>query len=391
MTSSWTDKSIDQKNRAQGNLRATVIGLVANVLLAASKIIVGITARSVSVTADGLNNVTDMGAVLVSFISLRLARKPRDREHPFGHGRVEYIGSLAIAMLILYLGMDLARTSWTAIRHPEAPIFTWITFFITAAGIPVKIFLYFFYRKTGRTYGIGPLLASAQDSLNDVLTTSVILAGLLLSHFFGLLIDGYLGMGVGILILWSGFRILRDTVSRLIGGEPDKELGTQAIAILRSYPEILGLHDFMLHDYGPGRAYASVHAEVSAEASLLSVHGAIDRAEREIMDRLDLPINIHIDPVLGEEAEDGSPAKQIAAHLAEHDPPLSMHDFRMVPGKTLIILIFDITVPADVQREEENIIRDITAFAQSLDPRHRCIINVDHDYFDSIAQKNPDQ
>jgi len=377
--------SINQEKRAQVSLRATVIGLIANILLAGSKILVGLQAQAVSVVADGFNNLSDMGAVLVSFISLWLARKPRDEAHPFGHGRMEYIGSLAISMLILYIGLDLARTSWQAIRAPKMPLFSWPVLFITAAGIPVKVFLYFFYRKNGREYNIDPLLASAQDSINDVLITTVIVAGLLLSHFYGLLADGFLGLGVAVLILFSGFKILRDTVNRLIGGRPDKALGAGAIAILRSFPEILDIHDFVLHDYGPGRAYASVHAEVQGNAKLLDIHEAIDRAEREIMARLKLPINIHIDPVLPDAGGEDSLAKRISAYLSEYDPPLSMHDFRLVPGKTLIKLIFDITIPAEAQQKEEEMIADITAFAQGLDPRHRCIINVDHDYFDSIS------
>jgi len=386
MASPRFDNIINQEKRAQGSLRPTFICLAANVLLSASKIVVGISAKSVSVVADGLNNLTDMGAVLVSFISLRLARKPKDMEHPFGHGRMEYIGSLVISILILYIGLDLARTSWGAITRPEAPIFTWAVFIITVAGIPVKVFLFFFYRRNGKSYSIASLAASAQDSLNDVMTTTMIAIGLLLSHFFGLLVDGYLGLGVAVLILWSGYRILRDTVTQLIGGKPDKALGTQAITILRSYPEILGLHDFVLHDYGPGRAYASVHAEVSASTSLISIHEAIDRAEREIMDCLDLPINIHMDPVVADEVGSDSPAKKITAFLTGYNPPLSMHDFRMVPGKTRIKLIFDITLPVDTSHKEDEIIRDISAFAQSLDPRHRCIINVDYNYFGSISR-----
>ncbi|MDD4080035.1 MAG: cation diffusion facilitator family transporter [Eubacteriales bacterium] len=386
MTSPGLNNSINQEKRAQASLRATVVGLIANVLLASSKIAVGLAANSVSVLADGLNNFSDIGSVLVSFISLRLARKPRDKEHPFGHGRMEYIGSLAISMLILYIGIDLARTSWEAIRNPKAPIFTWATLLITAASIPVKLFLFFFYRRNGREYSISTLMASAQDSINDVMTTTVIVIGLMLSHFYGILIDAYLGLGVSLLIIWGGYKILRDTVSRLIGGEPDKALGAQAIAILRSYPEIMGLHDFVLHDYGPGRAYASVHAEVSSEASLVTIHEVIDRAEREIMDHLGLPINIHMDPVVTVKAGDNGPASQIADYLSAYDPPLSMHDFRVVPGQTVIKLIFDITIPADTQHKEADIIRDISAFAKSLDPRNRCIINIDHDYFDSIPQ-----
>jgi cation diffusion facilitator family transporter len=335
--------------------------------------------------ADGFNNLSDTGTVLVSFFSMWMARKPRDKEHPFGHGRMEYIGSLAISVLILYIGIDLLRTSLGAIRSPQAPIFSRTVLIITAASIPIKGFLYYYYRKYGKAHGIDTLLASAQDSLNDMITTTVIIIGLLLSHFLGILIDGYLGLAVAGIIIWSGIKIMLDTVNRLIGGKPDKQLGSEAISILLSHPQIKGIHDFVLHDYGPGRAFASVHAEIDAKEDLLEIHEVIDLAEREIMDRLHLPINIHMDPVVEDEGGADSPGKLISEYLTSLDPPLSMHDFRVVPGKYLMKLIFDITVPVDAKKPDDEIVAEISAFASSLDPRYRCIISVDHDYFDSIS------
>ena len=377
--------NIDQKKRAQVSLRATVIGLIANIILAVSKITVGTASKSVSVIADGFNNLSDTGAVLVSFLSMWLGQKPRDKEHPFGHGRMEYIGSLAISVLILYIGIDLFRSSFQAARDPQAPIFTWTVFFITAASIPVKVFLFIFYRRNGKAQGIDTLLAAAQDSLNDVITTTAVAGGLLLSHFYGILIDGYLGLAVAALIIWSGIKIMRDTVNRLLGGAPDKALGAEAISLLLARPEIKGIHDFVLHDYGPGRAFASVHAEVDAKGDVMAIHEVIDDAEREIMEKLHLPINIHMDPVVDDEMGEDSPGKRIAGYLASYDPPLSMHDYRMVPGKTLIKLIFDVTVPMESKHEDKDIVDDISKFASGLDPRYRCIVTVDHDYFDSIS------
>ncbi|MGI6688210.1 MAG: cation diffusion facilitator family transporter [Christensenellales bacterium] len=375
----------DQKKRAQISLRATVIGLIANLILAVSKIVAGSLSNSLSVMGDGLNNLSDTGAVLVSFLSLWLAQKPRDKEHPFGHGRMEYMGSLVISVLILYVGIDLMRNSLMAVRHPEAPLFTWTVLFVTAGSIPVKVFLFFFYKRYGKSYHIDTLLAAAQDSRNDALTTIVIVLGLLFSHFYGLLIDGYLGLAVAVLIIWSGINIMRETVNRLIGGKPDKALGNEAIKLLLARPDIKGIHDFVLHDYGPGRAFASVHAEVDAKGDVFGVHEVIDDVEREIMDKLHLPINIHIDPVVEDEMGEDSPGRRIAEYLNSYDPPLSMHDFRLVPGKTLIKLIFDITVPMDSKQKDADIIANVTRFVEELDPRYRCIITIDHDYFDSIA------
>ena len=376
----------NQDKRAQVSLRATVIGLIANILLAASKIIVGSLTHSVAVTADGFNNLTDTGAVLVSFISLRIARKPRDKEHPFGHGRMEYIGSLVIAVLILYIGMDLFRTGIEAIRNPQAPLFGWTALIVTAFSIPVKVFLYYYYRKNGKAHAIDTLIAASQDSFNDVITTSAIVAGLLLSHFYGILVDGYLGLGVSLLIIWSGIQIMRDTVNRLIGGKPDQALGSEAIRILLSRPEIRDIHDFVLHDYGPGRAFASVHAEVDADWDILAIHEVIDQAEREIMEKLNLPINIHIDPVVEDEMAEGSPGHAISVYLAGFDPPLTLHDFRMVRGKKVIKLLFDVLVPVNTKQSDEDILKDIADYAKSLDPRYRAIISIDHDYFNQTEQ-----
>lgn len=376
-----------QEERARSGLRASFIGLMVNALLATSKLIAGSVAGSLAIVADGLNNLSDTGSVLISWLSMHLARKPEDREHPFGHGRMEYIGSLAIAMIILYVGFDLLKSSVGAILHPKAPQFEWWIAAITFLGIPAKIFLFFLYRKSGKKYNMSTLLAAAQDSFNDVLITSAVILGLFASHFLGFNVDGWLGLMVSAFILWSGISLIRETATSLLGGKPDHELGRKILDILKRYPEITGVHDFMLHDYGPGRSFSSIHAEVDANSSLLAIHDIIDQAEQEILRELDMPITIHIDPTLPEGAPGQEVKDSLSAFLAQMTPPLSLHDFRMVPGKRVIKLIFDVSVPADYHDRE--LVRRIEAYARSLDSRHQCIIQLDRDYFQLQAPEEP--
>lgn len=372
--------------RAQESLRASIIGLLCNVFLAVLKIIAGSLSGAVSVLADGINNLSDSASVTISIVVMRMARKPGDEDHPFGHGRMEYIGSLVISIIILYVGIDLLRTGIKAVLHPAAPIFSWWILLATAVSLPVKAFMWRFYLHYGRKHEAKTLLAAAQDSFNDILTSSAVLVGLLTLHFFGLVLDGYLGVLVSLIILWGGYELIRSTINDLIGGRPNEELGEQILGILKSYPEIKGYHDFILHDYGPGRSMASIHAEVDAHVKLLEIHDVIDQAEQEISKKLNLPINIHMDPFLADEDPSSGPRKQISDYLASLDSSLSLHDFRIIPGKRVIKLIFDLVVPAG-WGDEAGLIQQIDQFAKGINPMYACIIRIDHDYFSHIQDE----
>ena len=371
--------------RAQVSLRASLIGLLCNVLLAASKIAAGIISGAVSILADGINNLSDSATVIVSMLSMSMARKPGDAEHPFGHGRLEYVGSLVISSIILYIGVDLLLSSVQAVLHPSAPMFSWVIVGLTAVTLPVKWAMLRMYRKNGEKYKIQTLKAAAQDSFNDILITSAVVVGLLVLYFFGIVIDGYLGVLVSGIILFSGICLIRETVNDLIGGKPDRELGEKILTILKKYPELLGEHDFVLHDYGPGRKMASIHAEVSAGVNLLDIHDVVDQAEQEILRELGLPISIHIDPVMPDDDPAQGPKTRIEEFLARQDPPLSLHDFRMIPGKRQIRLIFDVVVP-ETFGDEEELIQRISEFARQINPRFECIIQVDRNYFTHVPQ-----
>ena len=375
-----------QEGRARSGLRASFVGLSVNVCLAASKIIAGSISGSLSIFADGINNLADTGSVLISWVSMHLARKPGDKNHPFGHGRMEYIGSMAIAVLIIYVGIDLIKSSLNAILTPQAPTFSWWVAGLTALSIPAKFFLFYYYRKHGRAYKMGTLLAAAQDSINDVMISLSVLLGLFASHFLNLLADGWLGLVVSVIILISGFKLIKEMATALIGGQPDRELGNKILHILARYPEITGTHDFVLHDYGPGRSMASIHAEVAADSMLLEIHDVIDQAEQDIMRELGLPITIHMDPTLPADAPGQEVKSQLKAFLSSRTPPLSLHDFRLVPGKRIIKLIFDVSVPVD--HDIEGLAEEIETFARSLNPRHQCVIQIDRDYFTENGEES---
>ena len=375
-----------QNERARSSLRASFVGLAVNACLALSKIIAGSISGSVSILADGINNLADTGSVLISWLSMYLARKPGDKNHPFGHGRMEYIGSLAIAVLIIYVGIDLIKSSLDAILRPQAPTFSWWIAGLTALSIPAKLFLYRYYKKHGRAYNMTTLLAAAQDSINDVVISLAVLSGLFASHFLNLLVDGWLGLLVSVFILISGFKLIRDMMNALIGGQPDRELGNKILRILARYPEITDTHDFVLHDYGPGRSMASIHAEVDADSQLIEIHDVVDQAEQDIMQELGLSITIHMDPTLPSDAPGQEVKSELKAFLASRTPPLSLHDFRLVPGRRIIKLIFDVSVPVDYQAE--GLIKEIETFARSLDPRYQCVIQIDRDYFNENIEQS---
>ncbi len=367
------------EDRARTGSRASFVGLVVNAILSAIKITVGSLAGSVAILADGINNLSDTGSVLISFFSLKMAQKPEDKEHPFGHARIEYIGTLVIALVILYAGIDLLKSSVHAIQAGSFPQFSWWIAGLTALSIPAKIFLWRFYKKRGSRYEIPSLMAAAQDSLNDVVTTSAVLLGLFVSHFLNILLDGWVGILVSLFILYGGFMLLRETINSLIGGKPNVKLGKDILEIVKKYPKITGVHDFMLHDYGPGRSMASLHAEVAADETLTEIHEVIDQLEQEIITRFDMPITIHIDPTLPEGAPGYEVKTQIEDYLKTLHPDLTLHDFRIVPSKRVIKLVFDVVVPLDYH--ESGLIKIIDEYARSLDKRHECHIQLDRNYF----------
>ena len=370
----------DQAVRGRYGTLGSCVGIAVNLLLSAAKFLLGTLTGSVAVTADAANNLSDAGGSIVSLISVRMAQKPVDREHPFGHGRMEYIGALGVGVLILLMGVELLKSGVESILRPEPLAFGWLPFGLLLASILLKLWLYFFYHQLGRKIDAATLLAAAKDSLSDVLATSAVALSMLAGHLWGWAVDGWMGVVVALLVLKAGYDVCRGTIDNLIGGKPDQALGRQIIGMLLRYDQILGVHDLMIHDYGPGRCIASVHAEVPAHGDILQLHEMIDRAEREVGQKLNIPLCIHMDPIVTGDAETDRMKETMVEALHAMDPELMLHDFRRVPGEKQVNLIFDVAVPAgygDVKALREG----IEAAAEAMDPRNRCVIQFDVDYY----------
>lgn len=369
----------DNDVRERYGTLASVTGILVNVLLAALKFLMGLLSGSLAVMADAANNLSDAAGSIVTLITVRLANKPVDQEHPFGHGRLEYIGSLGVGALILLMGLSLLSDAVKGILHPQPLSTSWMVAAVLVFSVLMKLWLYFYYRKLGTAVNNGTLLAAAKDSLGDVLSTGAVLVGILLHMAFHISVDGYIGLAVAIVVLKAGVDVCHDTLDSLLGCKPDPDKIRRIREILLSKPGILGLHDLVLHDYGPGRCIASVHAEVSADGNILDIHEMIDQAEREVAEQMHLPICIHMDPIVTSDETTNRLHRQMADFLRNIDPALSLHDFRLVPGKDRTNLIFDCVLPAGF-KDKHALYQSLSAYAKSLNPSYDVVVQFDTDY-----------
>ena len=365
--------------RAAYGTLGSVTGIVINILMSAMKFIVGALTGSLAATADAENNLSDSAGSLMALITVRMAVKPNDKDHPFGHGRLEYIGALAVGVIILLAGVQLLSDGIQTIFHPAAMSVSLLTLGLMLSSIAVKFWMYFYYRKIARLIDSKTLFAAAKDSLSDTLATGAVVLSLLLQRAFGWTIDGYIGVLVALFVLKTGLDVCKDTIDSLLGGKPDPHMIRDIRAILSKYGEIRGLHDLILHDYGPGRCIASVHAEVSATGNIVAIHEAIDRAERELKDQLGIEVVIHMDPTVTNDPKTNALRDQIAAYLRGVDPRLSLHDFRVVPGERQINLVFDCLLPAGTV-DQKQLLERLTAFVKQLDSRYALVVQFDTDF-----------
>ena len=342
-------------SRTAAGRRAGAVGIVTNALLFAMKLAVGTLAGSVSITADALNNLSDASSSVVTLLGFKLAEKPADEDHPYGHARYEYLSGLAVAVMILFIGFELAKSSVEKIFNPQAVNFTWITAGVLVASMAVKLWLSFYNRRLGKRIQSDTLLAAAADSRNDVIATGAVLLSGLIEKFTGLGIDGFMGLGVAVFILYSGIGLAKDTISPLLGEAADPELREQILDRIRSEPRVLGYHDLMVHDYGPGRRFASVHVEMDRREDPLLCHELIDNLERECFESHSIHLVIHYDPVVTDDPELDRMKALVCDHLSQIDQRLAVHDFRMVEGSGHTNLIFDIALPADMTGKEKEI------------------------------------
>ena len=350
----------DSKKRAAVGKMTGFIGVLCNLLLAGSKLVIGKLAASTSITADGLNNLSDAASSIVTLLGFKLAEKPADKEHPYGHARFEYLASLVVAAMILVIGFELAKTSVLKLIHPASIEFSMLMIIVLIGSILVKLWMMFFYRKMGDKIQSNTLFAAAADSRNDVLTTAAVLAATVVEHISGWKIDGLMGGLVSVFIIVSGISLAKDTISPLLGEGANTGLREQLIGYISSCPLVLGCHDLLVHDYGPGRQYASIHVEIDKKIDPMVCHDEIDRIERECLNRFGVHMVIHYDQVITDDAELDQMHHQVLTILQQIDAEITIHDFRVHTHEGKKELVFDMVVPSEWQGQEKNIVRELT-------------------------------
>ena len=355
------------------------IGIGLNLLLFLGKLLAGIVTASIAITADAFNNLTDAASSIVTLVGFRLAGQEADEEHPFGHGRMEYLAGLVVAMLILLVGVELAQSSFQKILHPEPVDFSVLSAVILAVSVGVKLWMFWFNRGLSRAIQSAALSATATDSLSDAVATTTLLLGLLAGHFLRLPLDGWLGLAVALFILRAGWGAAKDTVDPLLGRPMDRSLAADIDQLVLNHEYILGIHDLVYHDYGPGRAMMSFHAEVPADGDFLEIHDVIDHIERELKAKHHIETSIHMDPVVRDGRTEA--LRQQAAELARDiDPALTIHDFRITAGPIHTNLLFDVVVPYGFRLSDNEVRSILTQKLKELSDRYFPVIQVDHSY-----------
>ncbi|MCM1063488.1 MAG: cation diffusion facilitator family transporter [Eubacterium sp.] len=353
------------------------VGIFLNLCLFAGKFFAGLVSHSIAITADAFNNLSDAGSSIITLIGFKMAGQKPDPHHPFGHGRIEYISGLLVAILILLMGVELLETSVSKIFHPEELSFSPLILVILVVSILVKCYMSYYNRTLGKKLDSAAMLATAADSFSDSLATAVVLLSTLISHFTGLAIDGWCGILVGLFICYSGYSAAKDTISPLLGQAPDSEFVQQVNDIVMAHRTILGIHDLIVHNYGPGRTLISLHAEVPADGDILELHDLIDTIEHELRNTLNCHAVIHMDPVCVGDEETLRLKELVKGYLAEIDGQITMHDFRIVTGPTHTNLIFDVVVPYGFPMEDEALISAISERVRRDNPDYFTVIEVD--------------
>lgn len=366
--------------REQYGKLVSIVGIVVNMFLFIIKFVVGTLAHSVSITGDAVNNLSDAGSSLITLISFKMANKPPDKDHPFGHARIEYIASSIVGFLILLIGWELIKTSFDKILHPSTIEFSIITVFILAFAISAKLWLYRLNVNIGKRIDSSIMHATAADSLSDVAATSAVLASTIISPLINFQLDGYMGVGVAIFIMISAIKILKDMLDTLLGKMPSNELINTIVTYIRKYDGVIGIHDLVVHDYGPHRCFASVHVEVDARVDVIESHDLIDNIERDIAMELDIPLVIHMDPVVMDDPFVNEMYQLTEYVIKNIDASLSIHDFRVVKGATHSNIIFDVTVPFQYEKEESQIIKEINYGIKETNQHVYPVITIDRSY-----------
>lgn len=369
------------KVRTSYGVMANIVGIVCNIILFAVKIIIGAIINSISVMADAFNNLSDAGASIIGFIGIKLAEKPADKEHPFGHGRYEYISALVVAFIILQVGFTLFKNSFDKIFSPEEVGFSWISILILAISILVKLWLSVFNKKLGSRINSNVLKATAADSLSDVIVTSATILSIIIGNLTGLNIDGWMGLIVSLFVMLAGFNIAKDTLMPLLGEAVDRKTCERITNKVESYEGIIGTHDLIAHNYGPSNIMATIHAEVSNDGDMQQIHDTIDQIERDVLREMDIFLVIHMDPIEINDEKILEKKNAVEKVVKKLEPKASIHDFRVVNGEKNMNLIFDLVVPHSYkEKDEQALLKKVTKNIRAIYKNSHCVITVENSY-----------
>lgn len=366
--------------RAKYGMLSSITGIVVNILLSAVKLIIGIFANSISIISDALNNVTDAGSSIVTMIGFKVSQKKIDKDHPWGHGRMEYITAFIVDILIVLVGVELFKSSFDKIIHPTLPDISNVTIVVLVIAVLTKLWLFIFYNKIAKTIDSAAIKGNAYDSISDSISTFVVLLSAIVAKIFGISIDGYASILVSIFILFTGFKALKETIDLLLGMKPDKEFVEKLEEFTKKYEMISGIHDIMVHDYGPGRKIVSFHAEVPANCDICKAHNVIDQMEQDIYEEFNCITTIHMDPIVTDDEEINEMRKKTEEIVKEINPEFSIHDFRMTDGGDRINLIFDLVIPPDNEMNHEELKNMVQQKIHSVNDKYYAVPKIENSY-----------
>ena len=383
----------DSQNTADSKVRVAygylcgAVGIALNLLLFAGKIIAGTISGSVAVTADAFNNLSDAGSSIISLIGFRLASQKPDPHHPFGHGRFEYIASLIISIIIVLMGFELGKSSFEKIVAPQAVEYSAVTFAVLGVSVLVKLYMFFYNNSVGKKIDSATMRATAMDSISDAVSTGAVLISAVIAMFTNLALDGWMGLVVAAFIMVTGFKSAKETIDSLLGTPPSPEFVKQIEDMALQYDDIIGVHDMIVHNYGPGRTFVSLHAEVPSDGDIVAIHDTVDNAEREIAKELGCLVTIHMDPVDVHDEHTAQLREKVSEIIKQINPDITFHDFRVVSGPTHTNLIFDIVSPMDCGLSDQELADTIADKIHQCNESYFAVINVDKDFASYQATK----
>lgn len=367
----------DPRVRRRYGTMVSIVGIVLNLLLAAGKFTAGLLFGAISIQADAVNNLSDAGSQIISLVSFRIAARPADRAHPFGHARIEYVASMIVSFIILVVGWELLSESFSKVMHPVSTLFSWVSVAVLAVSVLAKLWLFLFNRKVGKKIDSSVMRATATDSLSDAGATLAVLIATLIYKFTGLDIDAYMGILVALLILWGGVKILNETKNSILGEGPSEETVSEIQSVVNQYEGVLGIHDLVVHNYGPGRIMASLHVEVDGKVDIFKSHDMIDQIERRLRTQCGIEATIHMDPIVTDDPLVDHLHALALESVRQIDERLKIHDFRIVPGHTHTNLIFDVQAPFELSMSDEELRRALSEKIQAAEPQCFAVVTVD--------------